>query len=173
MSDAANPGRRSGALTDDAHDAAALARYATALADGVQAALGPWVERSVRSILEQHRPGSAAAVAEAARRAGEAAAVEVGESVRRLLATTVDAQRTGPLAVLRSAVRYPTEVLADAGVPAVERDPFAERAFPADVYDLAPAAFADLDPSLAEAGLVWGAAKAHVVLARRRAEGLR
>ena len=61
----------------------------------------------------------------------------------------------------------------NAGVPAVVRDEFAERAFPGDVYDLAIASFADLDTALHEPGLVWGAAKAHVVLARRRAEGLR
>jgi hypothetical protein len=59
-------------------------------------------------------------------------------------------------------------VLVEAGVAPVRRDPHAERLFPDDVYDLAPAAFADLDPSVHEPGLVWGAAKAHVVLARRR-----
>ena len=85
----------------------------------------------------------------------------------------MDEQRTGPLAVIRTAVRYPTEVLAAAGVGPVQRDEFAERSFPDDVYDLAPASFADLDPALHEPGLVWGAAKAHVVLARRRAEGKR
>jgi hypothetical protein len=85
----------------------------------------------------------------------------------------VDQQATGPLALLREAVRYPTAVLADAGVPPVVRDEFAVRAFPDDAYGLAPAAFADVDPSLHEPGLVWGAAKAHVVLARRRAEGRR
>ena len=36
------------------------------------------------------------------------------------------------------------------------------------VYDLAPANFADVDPALAEPGLLWGAAKAHVHLARHR-----
>jgi putative CocE/NonD family hydrolase len=45
--------------------------------------------------------------------------------------------------------------------------------FPDDAYDLGPASFADIDPSLHEPGLMWGAAKAHVHLARRRAEGLR
>ena len=34
-----------------------------------------------------------------------------------------------------------------------------------------PASFADLDPTLAELGLRWGAAKAHVVLRRRREGG--
>ena len=42
-----------------------------------------------------------------------------------------------------------------------------------DDYDLIIADFADLTPDLAEAGIAWGAAKAHVVLARRRREGRR
>jgi hypothetical protein len=45
--------------------------------------------------------------------------------------------------------------------------------FPADVYALVPATLADLDPELAQPALTWGAAKAHVILARRRAEGRR
>ncbi len=45
--------------------------------------------------------------------------------------------------------------------------------FPDDDYDLTPASFGDLDPALHEPGLVWGAAKAHVFLARRRAAGQR
>jgi hypothetical protein len=44
----------------------------------------------------------------------------------------------------------------------VERDPFAERAFPDDLYDLSPASFADVDPELAEVAITWGAAKAFV-----------
>ena len=51
------------------------------------------------------------------------------------------------------------------------RDEFAERTFPDDVYDLSPASFADVDPALHEPGLMWGAAKAHVILHRRRSEG--
>lgn len=165
MVDDANP--------DDADDAVALARYADALAVGVEAALGPWVERSVASVLDQWRPGQVSEWADAAHRAGEAAVSDVGPRVRELLSADVDSQRTGPLALLREAVRHPTEVLAAAGVPPVVRDEFAERVFPADVYGLAPASFADLDPALAEVALVWGAAKAHVILARRRAEGRR
>jgi hypothetical protein len=64
-------------------------------------------------------------------------------------------------------------VLAAAGVPPVGRDEVARRLHPDDDYDLTPASFADISPELHEPGLVWGAAKAHVVLARRRREGLR
>jgi hypothetical protein len=84
-----------------------------------------------------------------------------------LLALDVDEQRVNPLALVRRAVSYPTAVLRDAGVPPVVRDEFDERAFPDDVYGLAPAAFADIDPALHEPGLLWGAAKAHAHLARR------
>lgn len=166
-------------MTDDAGpplnpgDDEALRRHAAVLADGVDRALGPWVERSVAAIAEAWRPGLAAELAEAAAAAGGQAAAVIGPRVRALLETDVDEQATGPLALVRDAVVYPTGVLRGAGVPPVARDEFGERAFPDDIYDLAPAAFVDLDPALHEAGIVWGAAKAHVVLARRRSEGQR
>jgi hypothetical protein len=59
-------------------------------------------------------------------------------------------------------------VLVAAGVPPVHRDRHAERLFPDDLYDLGPAAFGDLGPEVHDRGLEWGAAKAHVVLRRRR-----
>jgi len=102
---------------------------------------------------------------ELARQAGRRAAEDVGGAVRTLLAADIDDQHTTPLALLRGAVRYPTRVLQDAGVPPVERDPVQVRLLPGDLYDLSPAMFADVHPSLAEPGMVWGAAKA---LAHRR-----
>ena len=160
-------------MGDLAGDEARLRGYAEALADAVDEALPGWVVRSVHRIADAWQPGLGERLAPEARASASAAVAEVGPRVRGLLLTDVDAQRSGPLALLREAVRFPTLVLADAGVPAVERDDFAERAFPTDVYDLSPAAFADIDPMLHEPGLVWGAAKAHVVLARRRAHGQR
>ena len=100
--------------------------------------------------------------------AGERARSDVVGRMCDLLGQDVDLQRSGPLELVRSAVVYPSEVLARAGVPPVERDDFAVRAFPDDVYDLSPASFADVHPDLAEPGIAWGAAKAHVVMARRR-----
>ncbi|MDQ3895698.1 MAG: hypothetical protein M3326_00370 [Actinomycetota bacterium] len=134
---------------------------ATALADAIVLAIPGWVERSVARRL----PSPDASATAAAHLAGERAAAEVGERVRELLAADIDEQRTTPLALLRSAVRYPTEVLQAAGVPPVDRDPVQVRLLPDDLYDLSPASFADVDPALAEPGLVWGAAKA---LAHRR-----
>lgn len=150
-----------------------LAAFAAALADAVDAALPGWVVRSVERIAEAWQPGRASELADAASEAGQRARAESGAAVRRLLEADVDEQAGSPLALLRGAVRFPTAVLAAAGVPPVVRDDFAERAFPDDAYDLAPASFADVDPALHELGLAWGAAKAHVVLRRRRAEGRR
>ena len=96
---------------------------------------------------------------------------EVVADVERLLRMDVDDQRGTPLTVLRDAVRHPTALLTAAGVPAPSRDPFAEQHFEADRYDLSPAAWADIDPELHDAGLTWGAWKAATVLRRRRRGG--
>jgi hypothetical protein len=155
-------------------DLEALARYAAVLDDGVRASLPGWVERSVERVhVAQLQRRPPAEVRAAATEAGHAAAADVGARVHALLALDIDEQRSNPLALIRQAVPYPTEVLRVAGVPPVARDEFAARQFPDDVYDLAPTSFAEVDPELHEPGLVWGAAKAHVHLSRRRAQGQR
>jgi hypothetical protein len=156
---------------DDPGDAASLARYAAALADGIESAIPGWVERSVRSVLADQAIAVDAALAARIDEAGRAAQAEGAARARQLLATDIDAQAGNPLSVLRGLVGHATAVLAAAGAHPVARDEFSERNFPDDVYDLTPASFAEIDPALHEPGLVWGAAKAHVHLARRRREG--
>lgn len=158
---------------DDADDARALARYAGALADGIATAIPGWIERSVRRVLDEQDIAVDEALAARIAAAGRAAQADGAPRVRALLAADVDAQRTNPLSVLRSLVPHATAVLRHAGARPTGRDPFSERSFPDDAYDLTPASFADVDPALHEPGLVWGAAKAHVHLARRRREGRR
>ena len=131
-----------------------------ALADAIEAALPGWVERCVERLSVAWYGRADPEVMAAAADAGRQARAEVGPRVRELLETDIDEQRTTPLALLRGAVAYPTSVLQAAGVPPVERDRLQVNLFPADVYDLAPANFADVDPALAEPGLAWGAAKA-------------
>jgi hypothetical protein len=103
--------------------------------------------------------------------------VQVADSlsgeVRLLLETDIDAQSTTPLSVIRRAVGPMTEVLRAQGIGEPPRDLDARRLHPDDVYDLAPASFAEIHPDLHLPGLSWGAAKAHVHLSRRRAEGVR
>ncbi len=160
-------------LPDDPADAAALARYAATLADGIDAAIPGWVDRTVRAVLAGQSIAVDGPTVAAIAEAGAAARTEGAPRVRALLAADVDEQVGNPLAILRDLVRHPTAVLRAAGASPVPRDDFDVRNFPDDVYGLSPATFADVDAALHEPGLVWGAAKAHVHLARRRREGKR
>ena len=142
--------------------------HAAALAGAIEAALPSWVERSVARLMTAWKGDVDAGTRDAAVAAGRQAAADVGPQVRELLAADIDDQRTTPLSLLRGAVRYPTAVLHAAGVPPVQRDEQQERLFPDDVYDLAPATFADVDPSLADVGMAWGASKAFEHLQRHK-----
>lgn len=143
------------------------------LATAVEATLPGWVERSVRQRVTQFAGVADPEVMAQAAGAGQRAAAEVGPELRRLLAADVDQQWTNPLSLLRRAVRYPTAVLRGAGVPPIVRHAYDERHFPDDEYGLTPLAFADVDPSLHDVGLAWGAAKAMAHLARHRRPGKR
>jgi hypothetical protein len=147
---------------------AVLAAAGEALADAVLAALPGWVERSVRNLLVAFAGTADPVAVERARGAGQRAAAEVGSDLRRLLTADVDRQWANPLALVRRAVSYPTEVLAEAGVPPVVRDEYDEAHFPDDVYGLTPRTFTDLDPSLLDVALMWGAAKARASMVRHR-----
>lgn len=149
-----------------ADDELRLAQIATTLADAIDASIRPWLHR-----LIAQRANLAVDDVEAARVVDETARMAVGR-VRTLLATDIDEQRSNPLAVLRASLGPVTALLGRAGATPVERDSFVASSFPDDRFDLAPAAFSDIDESLHEPGLMWGAAKAHVHLARRRADGL-
>ncbi len=71
---------------------------------------------------------------------------------------------------MRGAYLEPTAVLAAAGIPPVERDDFAERAWPDDTYGLVVHGLGELgDDELAPLQMAWGLAKAKVLRARRAA----
>ena len=148
-------------------DDARLHDYAVALADAVDAALGPWVRRCVECRCADAGIALTDDVRAATADAADSCITEIGGRVRALLLSDIDEQSGTPLTVLRDAVRYPTAVLDDAGMPEVSRDDFARRSFPEDRYDLTPASFAEIDESLHEPGLAWGAAKAFVHRRRR------
>lgn len=148
-----------------ADDEATLANHALTLVTAVEAVVGDWIRWSIADRAPDLATSAAA----------DAAVSEGGEvlsaQLRALLSQDIADQTEGPLQVLRRGVRFATQVLADAETAHTPRDDFAQRAFPDDVYNLAPASFADVHPTLHEPGLVWGAAKAHVHLRRRREAG--
>lgn len=152
--------------TESISDDDKLAAYAEALRAGLVTHTGDWVERV---IVAHVGPDRSPAIVASLMTDVDRALVDVGA----LLATDIDAQRANPLAMIRSLVAPITAALRDAGVASVNRDPDAQRLFPNDLFDLTPGAFSDVHPDLHMPGLAWGAAKAHVHIQRRRAEGMR
>src|SRR5947209_8676600 len=141
-------------------------RYAQALYESVTAAVPGWIEHSIlRAFAEANTDPSTDAEA-AAVAAGLQAQAEVARELKTLLEADIDEQPTTPLSIVRGAVHYATAVLEQAAIPVPARDETQRRLFPGDVYDLSPAALGDLDPSLTEPGLVWGAQKAMAHLQR-------
>ena len=138
-----------------------LADYGADLADAVEVALAGWMVTRVVAL----RPDLEAAATAMARSATD----ELMPELRTLLAADLDEQRATPMQLVRRAAAAATELLAAAGTPPVHRDPWLVEADPDDRYGLAIASWAELGPDAAEAGLVWGAAKAQTHL-RRRAE---
>jgi hypothetical protein len=146
------------------------------LAERVPAAVPGWARAAVSGVLGAWRaagsPGGGKGVADEvllarAEEAGRHAASAVQAELLALARLDVDAQRSTPLEIVRrTVVAGPTALLAEAGVPGVVRDRFAEEHFPDDLYGITPGSLAALDPGLAELALAWGAAKAAAHRAR-------
>lgn len=145
-----------------------FARLGQELAVAAETAVADWI---VSCVVRRHPAPLSTQLVARAREAGAAAAVEVGRELRALAAVDVDEQSTTPLAILRRASRHATAVLAGAGVVHAPRDPVDAANLPDDVYDIAPANFADVDESLVGPGISWGAAKAHLHLRRHDGTG--
>jgi hypothetical protein len=158
-------------LTDAAHR---LREAGDAIVTGVEAALPSWVECRVAHIADawgRLDHGARAALDAQAEEAGRAAAVRIAEELRTFFATSVTEQRTTPLEIVRTATRDVTAVLANAGIPPVQRDAFDERAFPDDRYGVTPASLADLDDDLGPWQLAWGLTKARIMRDEADARG--
>ena len=152
-------------------DDAGVDVYVQQLADAATDAVPVWLRRCVIGTARRLMGTCSAELMSAAEAMVDAATPIVVGELLDLLAIDVDAQGRNPLSIFRAAVRFPTEVLRLHSVPVVRRDEFAVRHFPTDVYDLSPATWADVDESLRDPGMIWGAWKAKTVLDRRRAEG--
>ena len=156
---------------DEQRGLALLQEASDAILLGVERELPGWVVRSVKHILDawgRTAPDDRARAEHDAIDAGAAATTRVAGELRELFALDAEAQGRTPLEVVRRAYREPTAVLAAAGIPPVERDEFAERAWPDDTYGLVVHGLGDLgDEDLAPLQMAWGLAKAKVVRARR------
>lgn len=141
-------------------------------AAAVRAAFTSAYEPYVRSRAEERLAGSGAAAGSEEREALLRVSLEeaigrgrswLEERLDELSETSFAGQRRGPLELFQEAMRFPTQALAAAGVPAPERDPVTANALPGDLYDLAPATSRDLGEEAWAAHLAWGAAKARAL----------
>ena len=149
---------------------AQLSEPAASLLAAARVSVPVWLRRVIGDACRRGGVDPASVADELDRTVDEVAAATL-ERLGALLATDVDHQRTTPLSVFRDAVASaPSEFLRVHGVapPARPGD-----GHPDDVYALGPAAWTDVDPTLHELGLTWGAWKAMTILTRRRDEGLR
>ena len=159
-----------------ADDAEALGRLHDAgllIVTGIEALLAPYLIRACDRVLDawgRLDAGRRRAVDDELRVAAAAATTRAVAELRALFALDPEAQVATPLEIVRGSYREPTATLQDAGVGAVVRDAFEERAWPDDHFGLVPRTFADLadeeDDELGPAHLAWGMAKAVVVRAR-------
>ena len=120
---------------DEQRGLALLQEASDAILVGVERELPGWVERSVQHILDawgRTAPDVRTRAEHDAVDAGAAATAACAGELRELFALDAEAQGRTPLEVVRRAYREPTAVLAAAGIPPVERDEFAERAWPDD-----------------------------------------
>ncbi|MEZ5246445.1 MAG: hypothetical protein R2707_15190 [Acidimicrobiales bacterium] len=145
-------------LADDEARLAAIARELTGLLERL---VPEWLHRCASTVA----PDLASDQLEAAISDTMDALVP---ELRRVLSADVDAGAGNPLAAIRAATGGITRLLVDRRAVPPPRDEFDVRAFPDDLFGFGPASFADIDPTLHEPGLLWGAARAHVHLRRRR-----
>ena len=157
-------------MSEPISDEAMFVAFGHELVAAAGASVAQWVEGQLTLRFGGAIPD---AYRESANNAAAVATSRVIAGLSELVATDIDQQRTTPLSVIRQAGAPTSAVLAAAGVPAARRDPDSVRLYPDDVYDLTIGSYADLSDDLQQAGIKWGAAKAHIHLARRRAEGQR
>ena len=123
----------------EARGLAMLQETGAAIVAGVAREAPGWVIAAVERLLDawgRADDATRARALDAAPLAGELAARRVGERLAALLATDPAQQRATPLEIVRTLAEEPTQILVAAGVPPVVRDPFDERAWPEDRYDL-------------------------------------
>lgn len=132
------------------------------------AATPAWVRRSIVGVAESQSIAIAdpeEALIEDAQARG---AAFVDQRLGQLLEADISEQKTTPLSVFRDAARFPVEVLHQLGASEVTRIDVERWAFPNDPFGITPRSLGELGPEVQEAGIAWGAAKAHVHLSRRR-----
>lgn len=146
-------------------EAKLLATHANALLDALRTTVERW---AVNTLVSRSPADAHQRVQKGADRIRNYVRESVLPDLTSLLGADIDAQWTSPLEIVRSLVVPITAELQTLDVPPPQRDASSIALHQDDLYNIAPATFADVDPSLHDLGLAWGAAKAHVHLRRHK-----
>jgi hypothetical protein len=146
----------------DANDEAKFFEHGERLQQAITGAIRPWLD----AVIESRLPDTAisAQLAETL----DDITTAVDRSIVELINADVDEPLSGPLERIRREVEPLNDAFDRLGVPPPHRDAVDVRMRPADRFALGPMTFRDLGDEVHEAGITWGAAKAHLHLQRRR-----
>lgn len=135
-------------------------QYGQVLNAAVSTAVRPWLIRELTI-----RVGS---IDDDLARAIEESAEEVERAIAELVAADVDEPLSGPLERIRRSVAPLNAELDQRGVQPPTRNRLDQQMSPRDHHELGPMTFRDLSDAVHDAGITWGAAKAHLHLRRRQ-----
>lgn len=142
-------------------------QYSARLLETSNEVVAQWVERLIRKHCDDQKISDlvvgdllSSVVARVNR--------EVHSNLHELLSLDVLEQRSNPLAIFRQATRSVSELLTQIGCTPKARDEFDERSFPDDIFGLSPATWADIDETMVEPGIEWGAWKAATIMMRKK-----
>ncbi len=135
-------------------------QYGRALHAAVSEAVRPWLVREVSSRLGSADDELALLLEETAQ--------DVERSIDELVGADVDQPLSGPLERIRLCVEPLNSELDRRGVEPPARNTVDRQLRPLDRHELGPMTFRDLSDGVHDAGINWGAAKAHLHLKRRR-----
>lgn len=135
-------------------------QYGQVLYDAISKAIRPWLNDQVLHRVMVLDDEMAEAI--------EISAVQVEKSIAELAAADVDTPLSGPLERIRQGVEPLNAMLDQRGVEPPLRNAMDKQMRPGDHHALGPMTFRDLGDTVHDAGISWGAAKAHLHLQRRR-----
>lgn len=146
-------------VNDKADDEAKYVAYGKLLVDAFAADIEPWLRAAVDDRIGDQDDELQTQIA--------AVAQEVVRSITELVTADVDTPLSGPLERVRRAVEPLTIALDERNAPLPSRDPIDSQMRPDDRYALGPMTFLDISQDVHNAGIAWGAAKAHLHMRRR------
>jgi hypothetical protein len=138
-------------------------RYGFALRDVAVAAVPQWLRSAFIARL-----GGDSALDDRFDRMVAQVQAEMEQRLTALAAADIDQPISGPLELIRQSAGSATELLLELGASPLPRDAAVAAMYPADVFEIGPAAAIALGQDVHEASIAWGAAKAYLHLNRHR-----